>query len=304
MVRRGKRQRSSDQVTIQAVEQLEEPHLNLSVVRWVTGEEKPPPGKRQWLDSLRVQRGEVFYSDLLFVLLGRRYSGSDARDIWDALVLHRDVLTEALGRNPGIVVAALDWLTNVVDDQASEFTLIESGRLRNLRESAVVDGLTDLYDHDTFLTLLEKEIERGKRYAEAVALLMLDLDDFKQVNDEFGHQKGDQVLVKLADVIRTTIRAMDIAGRYGGEEFAVILPETDAAAAAESAERLRRAVESAYRQEVQVTASIGVACYPTDGDDVDALVQSADDALYQAKAAGKNRVIAKAEASPDRRRED
>jgi diguanylate cyclase (GGDEF)-like protein len=133
---------------------------------------------------------------------------------------------------------------------------------------------------------------------------MLDLDDFKQVNDEFGHQKGDQVLVKLADVIRTTIRAMDIAGRYGGEEFAVILPETDAAAAAESAERLRRAVESAYRQEVQVTASIGVACYPTDGDDVDALVQSADDALYQAKAAGKNRVIAKAEASPDRRRED
>ena len=153
------------------------------------------------------------------------------------------------------------------------------------------DGLTGLYDHDTLLTLLEKEIERARRYSETISLLLLDLDDFKQVNDVFGHQKGDEVLVQLADIIRETIRTMDIAGRYGGEEFALILPETDMAAAVQSAERLRASVATRLRQDVQLTISVGVACFPNQEQTVAALVRAADEALYSAKAKGKNCVV-------------
>ena len=211
--------------------------------------------------------------------------------MWDRIVTHRDELSGALGRNPGIVVAALDWRTNFQAGKAVELNLIESSKLESMLERAVVDGLTGLYDHDTLFTLLEKEIERAKRHSETVSFLLLDLDDFKRVNDEFGHQTGDEVLVRLAEIIRETIRSMDIAGRYGGEEFAAILPETDVTDAAHSAERLRKAAEAGFRRDVQLTISVGVASFPRDGADVGALVKTADEALYQAKLNGKNRVM-------------
>ena len=188
-------------------------------------------------------------------------------------------------------MAALDWQTNIVDNKAEELSLIESGKLETMLERTLVDGLTGLYDHDTLLKLLEKEIERARRYSETISLLLLDLDDFKQINDEFGHHKGDDVLAKVADIIREGLRAMDIAGRYGGEEFAAILPETDVTAAVQSAERLREVIEAQFRQDIRLTISVGITCFPCDGDEVDVLVKTADEALYQAKAEGKNRVV-------------
>ena len=292
------------QSTAEVVEQLEEEQIDLKVVRWVAGEGEPPAGQRQWLDKLCKERGDDFYRDLLFALLGQRYSQSEAHRTWDQVVAHRDVLTRALGRNPGIVVAALDWLTNLQDDKTEELSLIESGKLENMLERAVVDSMTGLYDHDTLLTLLKKEIERARRHAETIAFLLLDLDDFKQINDEYGHQKGDEVLAKVADIIRETLRTMDIAGRYGGEEFAAILPETDMTAAAQSAERLRDAIEERFRQDVQLTISVGIACFPDHGTGVDTLVKMADDALYQAKAEGKNRVVSARDSRAVRVRND
>ena len=273
------------------VEQLEEQQIDLRIVRWVAGEGEPAPQQRKWVDQLRRERGDGFYSDLIFALLGQRYSQSDAHALWQKIVSHRNTLTQALGRNPGVVVAALDWLSNLQGGKGLELSLIESSKLETMLERAVVDGLTGLYDHDTLLTLLEKEIERARRYSETISLLLLDLDDFKQVNDVFGHQKGDEVLVQLADIIRETIRTMDIAGRYGGEEFALILPETDMAAAVQSAERLRASVASRLRQDVQLTISVGVACFPNQEQTVAALVRAADEALYSAKAKGKNCVV-------------
>ncbi len=283
--------KTETQSTAEVVEQLEEEQIDLKVVRWVAGEGEPSAGQRKWLDQLRAERGDDFYSDLIFALLGRRYSQPNAQKMWDEIISHRDALTRALERNPGIVVAALDWLTNFQDDKAVELRLIEAGKLENMLERAVVDSLTGLYDHDTLLTLFKKEIERARRHVETISFLLLDLDDFKQINDELGHQKGDEVLAKVADILRETIRTMDIAGRYGGEEFAVIFPETDEAAAAQSAERLREAIEESFRQDVQLTISGGIACFPDHGNGVDALVKMADEALYQAKAEGKNRVI-------------
>jgi diguanylate cyclase (GGDEF)-like protein len=272
------------------VEQLEE--IDLAVVRWVAGEGEPPSEQRQWFDQLRQERGEGFYSDLIFTLLCRRYPQPEAHEIWDKIVFHRDTLSRTLGRNPGIVVAALDYLTNC-GERPMEFRLIESGKLENMLERAVIDGLTGLYDHQTLLTLLEKEIERAKRHAETVSLLLLDLDGFKHINDTFGHQKGDEVLIRLAETIRQSIRTMDIAGRYGGEEFAIILPEAGIYAAIQSAERLRRAVEERFHQDLELTISVGIACFPDDGINVSALVRTADEALYSAKTQGKNRVVSR-----------
>lgn len=279
-----------NQGTTEVVEQLEEHNIDLEVVHWAAGESEPNAGQKKWFEKLRSDRGNGFYSDLIFALLGRRYSRSEARFLWGNILSHRDVLVRSLGRNPGVVVAALDWLTNMQQDNKLELSLIECSKLENILERAVIDGLTRLYDHDTFLALLGKEIDRAGRHSEKVSLLLLDLDDFKLVNDEFGHQKGDQVLIRLADIIRENMRAMDIAGRYGGEEFVIILPETDLTSAVQSAERLRNAVESGFASDVGLTISVGIACFPENGRDAATLISRADESLYLAKAHGKNRV--------------
>jgi diguanylate cyclase (GGDEF)-like protein len=278
--------------TAEAVEQLSERQISLDVVRWTAGEGGLSADQRTWLGELRRERGDGFYSDIMFALTCRRYSRRKAREIWDAILAHRDVMAGALGRNPGVVVAALDYLSNCRAGDRIEFNLIETGKLEKTLERAVVDGLTGLYDHETLCTLLDKEIERARRHDERVALLLLDLDNFKQINDRHGHQKGDEVLGKVADVVGDTIRAMDIAGRYGGEEFGIILPEADESAALQSAERLREEVEERFQAGPGLTVSIGVGCYPDNGDTMDALIRAADEALYAAKAAGKNRVVA------------
>jgi diguanylate cyclase (GGDEF)-like protein len=283
---------SKERRTAEVVEQLQEDQIDLAVVRWMAGERAPSSAQRRWLDQLRRERGEGLYSDLVFVLTARRYPLARAQKMWSEIIAHRQALTGALGRNPGIVVAALDYLTNCQGHQALEFSLIETGKLDKMLERAVVDGLTELYDHHTLLTLLDKEIQRAKRYAEGVSLLLLDLDDFKQVNDDFGHQKGDEVLAQVATVVRRTIRSMDIAGRYGGEEFAIIIPESDRAAALQSAQRLCMAVEDRFQHTVKLTVSVGVASFPNDAHTVAELVKAADKALYAAKARGKNRVVA------------
>jgi diguanylate cyclase (GGDEF)-like protein len=287
---------SEERRTAEVVEQLEEEQIDLEVVRWVAGERAPSSAQRRWLEQLHRERGERFYGDLMFVLTGHRYTPVRANRMWGEIIAHCEFLTRSLGRNPGIVVAALDYLTNAQGHEAPEFSLIETGKLNKMLERAVADGLTELYDHDTLLTLLDKEIQRANRYAERVALLLLDLDDFKQVNDDFGHQKGDEVLAQVATVVRQTIRTMDIAGRYGGEEFAIIIPEADRAAAVHSAERLRMAVEDRFQHNVKVTVSVGVASFPVDARTGGDLVKMADKALYAAKARGKNRVVASHEA--------
>jgi diguanylate cyclase (GGDEF)-like protein len=162
-----------------------------------------------------------------------------------------------------------------------------------VRRQAVTDELTGLTNHGRFQELLQLEMEQVRRYRHPVALIMLDLDDFKSINDSFGHPQGDVVLVQVARVLRETSRHADIPARYGGEEMAVILPHTNVAGAYAIAERLRRAIEEISiprrdgQGELRITASFGVAA-SVDGDK-DALISGADAALYDAKRRGKNR---------------
>jgi diguanylate cyclase (GGDEF)-like protein len=161
---------------------------------------------------------------------------------------------------------------------------------------AVTDELTGLANVRAFLSVIDREIERSRRFETPLGLLMVDLDDFKQVNDTYGHQQGDVVLAQVAGVLRDASRELDTAARYGGEELAVVLPQTDAAGAALLAERMRAAIEALHVPRVggkgtlSVTASFGVAALPESGPDRDGLIAAADAALYAAKRAGKNRV--------------
>jgi diguanylate cyclase (GGDEF)-like protein len=174
---------------------------------------------------------------------------------------------------------------------------IENASLHEAVErQAVTDPLTGLANLRAFTSILDREIERGRRFEHPLGLVMIDLDDFKQVNDTYGHQQGDEVLAHVAWVLRDVSRDLDTVARYGGEELAAVLPQTDAAGAALLAERMREAIGNLHIPRVgggppvQVTASFGVASVPENAQDRNELIAAADAALYVAKGAGKNRV--------------
>jgi diguanylate cyclase (GGDEF)-like protein len=165
-----------------------------------------------------------------------------------------------------------------------------------LRHAAMFDGLTEIFNRRAFIELAERELTRMRRSGEMFALLMLDLDDFKRVNDRYGHQAGDRVLVDFATRAQACIRAADTLGRYGGEEFCVLLPGASLGDATAVAQRIRVAVQQhplGKLAALPVTVSVGVAACPAPlGMRLDDVIACADEALYRAKAAGKNCVVA------------
>jgi diguanylate cyclase (GGDEF)-like protein len=165
-----------------------------------------------------------------------------------------------------------------------------------IQEQAITDELTGLFNVRQFHVRLENEIDRAERFGTPLSLVMLDIDKFKAVNDTYGHQQGDRVLVEVARVLRRLSRDVDLPARYGGEEMAVILPQTDVGGAELGAERMRAAIEAMQIQRLDgggllpITASFGVASFPAQAGDKTALIAAADAALYRAKRAGRNRV--------------
>lgn len=163
-----------------------------------------------------------------------------------------------------------------------------------LREQAMRDPLTGLYNRRYLNETAERELARARREGSPIALAVLDIDHFKKINDAYGHQGGDQVLVELASLLRARTRSADIACRLGGEEFVLLLPGTPVRIAAECAERLRLAFAALPvrfgEATLRATMSVGLACYPEHADDLVSLVRAADEALYAAKRGGRNRV--------------
>ena len=177
---------------------------------------------------------------------------------------------------------------------AQALIALENAHLHGLvQRQAVTDELTGLANRRRFLTQLDAEVARSRRSGSPLAIVLSDLDDFKQVNDKSGHEAGDRALRAFADILREAVRDVDLPVRLGGEEFAVLLPDTDLAGAANLAERIRSALESAEIESdadrIHVTASFGVSCFPLAVAAEDLLVD-ADRRLYDAKRRGKNRV--------------
>ena len=209
---------------------------------------------------------------------------------------------EGTGPVSGVVAVARDGRRFDTNEQElfhylagqAAVSIANVGLHETVERQSVTDELTGLSNRRRFEENLEDEVERFRRFGQPVGLVLLDIDDFKRVNDTHGHQQGDIVLREVARVLRETSREVDLPARYGGEELAVVLPGTDLEGAVNLAERVRRGIEElAVRGDVngamKVTASLGVATLPGAGYDARSLVEAADDALYRAKRMGKNR---------------
>ena len=204
----------------------------------------------------------------------------------DYFFLNREVTEEdvallgILGADLGLAVENL-----VLNRQASK-----------LRSLAAKDELTGINNRRNLMKLLQQEVERAKRYGSPLSAVMVDIDHFKRFNDFYGHQAGDTVLMDVAQLIIATSRDIDISGRYGGEEFMVILPETHVDQAIVYAERLRAAVEHFGKEQLRpfprcpLTISVGVTSLMREHDGIEQVIQRVDHALYAAKERGRNRV--------------
>jgi diguanylate cyclase (GGDEF)-like protein len=246
--------------------------------------------------------GQPIFSSILYVLTHLSFSEGQARKHWERIVTHRAQMSAALGRDPGLRVALLDYFVNVGQELKNP-KIIEISIYERTERSALTDGLTGLFNHAFFVQALRREVQRARRNGSKLSLVMLDLDNFKQLNDTRGHVEGDRALVKAAGLVAESLRDIDICARYGGEEFAVVLPETSVQGAFVVAERIRERIEKQFRKKrgLSVTISGGVATFPDDALDHEQLVLEADALLYRSKAEGKNRITMP---DPNRRRHE
>ena len=204
--------------------------------------------------------------------------------IWDDMLARRRELSDRADRQISVITALMDVLTQ--SGLLRVPILIEYDDLKKLQLNAVTDPLTDLYNRRLFAETFEKELNRARRYSHPLGLVMLDLHRFKEVNDKHGHPRGDEVLRAAAATLKKALRTSDYAFRIGGDEFALILPQTDAAQALALARRVET-VFAEMLQPLQLTVGVsmdhGVANFPQDGEQADQLIRIADERLYRLK---------------------
>jgi diguanylate cyclase (GGDEF)-like protein len=265
--------------------------LTVDLVSAFAGDRPLSEEESRVLIDVEERRKDLFFTDLLYAVTHQFFAPAVARPLWCDILRHKYMLSKTLGRNVRITVATLDYLSNFTKDILSS-TVINEDYIARIADLSMRDGLTGLFNHTSCHEIIELELKTYLRYGTAVSLILADIDDFKKVNDQHGHQEGDRVLVELAGIIRTSSRESDIGCRYGGEEFVVILPSTDTSEASEVAERIREGATAILVGDLPFTVSFGVASCDPHTITAHALVEKADQGLYQAKQGGKNKVVA------------
>jgi diguanylate cyclase (GGDEF)-like protein len=238
------------------------------------------------LDGLDVSARGQFLQRYIRAITHLDLRESQCIQLWDEMLTRRRELTDHLGRQVALKTALMDVLTS-----AGLFRvpiILEYDELKVLQVNAVTDPLTGLYNRRLFSEGFEKELNRARRYGLPLGLVMLDLHRFKEVNDKHGHPAGDEVLRAAAATLKKALRTSDSAFRIGGDEFAVLLPQTDA----EQALALSRRIETVFAETLQslplsvnVSMDHGVATFPQDGEQADQLIRVADERLYRLKHA-------------------
>lgn len=242
------------------------------------------------LVGLADRFGESVYSELLRQLTGKNIGNSRSRRYWQEALVHRSSLEQGTPYRLGIRTSLFELL-NSRFNEFNNPVFVEADYLENIRLTSITDGLTGLYNQTYFKSLLDQNLPRRRRSGDCFcALILLDLDHFKQYNDRCGHLAGDEALRAVAQIIRGQIRDHDVAARYGGEEFAVYLPNATMTTASMVAERIRSAVETALFAGQQfidgrnLTISGGVAAFTHEAGDANTLIKLADKELYKAKS--------------------
>jgi diguanylate cyclase (GGDEF)-like protein len=252
-----------------------------------------PAGWREAMSWLEAESGPDVYAVLLFVLTQLDFSGARAHDHWLRILRQWEELNRRVPEQVDLRVAVLQYFLRS-QRKLRNPAIVEIKILRRTQDSAIYDELTRLYNFRYFQDRVVSEVRRAARYETPLSLLMIDADDFKAFNDARGHLAGNMALRRLASVLRKAVREVDVATRYGGEEFAILLPSTPKLAALKLGEKLRAAIEKAaigrdaQRPGRALTVSIGVASLPGDAASAEELVDRADRALYIAKSMGKN----------------
>jgi diguanylate cyclase (GGDEF)-like protein len=236
------------------------------------------------LDAMdRSSRG-LFLQRFFRSIVQLELTETQSLDIWDQALVRKRELSESIGKRVALQAALVDVLASA--GQLRLPILMEYEELRKLQINAATDPLTGLYNRRFFDDYFEKELNRSIRYTHKLALVVFDLHRFKEVNDKFGHPKGDALLQMAAATLRKSLRTSDYAFRIGGDEFALLLPQTDTEQAATLSRRVRAAYANSiepHNLNIPLALDYGLAVYPDDGDLKEVLIRVADERLYQFK---------------------
>ncbi len=252
---------------------------------------------RAWLETMGYSEDEISNLNIFNII--------HPDCIPHCMTIFQDIMAGGIVSNIETIFVAKDGTSIMLEGSIN--TKFENGKpistrgiFRNITErkkledalkiAATIDKLTDIYNRRKFEDILKQEIERTKRYKSPLSLVMFDLDHFKNINDTYGHQVGDYVLKTIANIVRNNIRITDFFGRWGGEEFMILMPETTLKNAGELTEKLRNIIENYIFEDVKsVTISCGVTQFIKD-DTFDSFIKKVDNALYHAKKRGRNRI--------------
>ncbi len=285
--------------------QLEDQGIDLVEILGQDEYLRNPADLQAILDRLRERGGEL-YSEVLFFLTHRRFSPDRASELWQSILDNKKEMESKLGRRVCFRVAAADYLhdqTGILEG----VRLLSRVEMDNLLGYVNVDDVTSVFTRRFFNDALVSEIHRARRYGHPLSLLVIDLDNFKEINDKFGHLEGDNALRQAGRLLRQSTRQNDIVCRFGGDEFAILLPESGNSEAFSLADRIRKALgrvlikssavegkklldEDQDSDSVPLSASIGGATYPSDCDSSEDLLRLADQRCLEAKRLGKDQI--------------
>jgi len=245
------------------------------------------------LELIAQSEGDLIFPVLLNVFTQLDFNRDEAKGIWEGILKHRKEMSASFKRQVNLLTAICDYFLTV-KKSFNYPKVVELNVFEEANHFSKCDSLTGLYNRGYFEESLSGEISRSRRYNTEFSILFLDLDDFKKVNDTWGHLAGDYVLKKVSNLITMEKREEDVVARYGGEELVIILPETNKVNTIIKAERIRKKIQDMPLvfdgKEIKISVSGGVATFPQDASEANKLIQCADEALYRAKAEGKNQV--------------
>lgn len=246
------------------------------------------------LNKIVDERGQEAYPIILHVFTHVLLEPAQAEASWKEIIKLYNSMTRALDRKISIRTAVCDYFCSV-NKTLKNPKVVEIHVFEKTLKNSRYDGLTGLLNRQMLDETMEHEFNRAKRHMEDLSVVFFDLDNFKRVNDEYGHLAGDEALKQVAKILLVQKRLEDIAARYGGEELVLLLPETSKPNAFILAERIRASVAALVipweGREIRLTISGGISSFPQEASNVRSLVQKADEAVQRAKDSGKNRVL-------------